>query len=86
MGDILLVFDVGGVLLCVFVVIDEVYECEMIVVVLMGGNDYMVVVVLFDIDILISVFVVCVVCIYEVYLLIIYSLCDGIDVMLLGED
>lgn len=79
LGDVLLVIFISGNLVNVIQVIQVVYDCEMLVVVLIGCDGGGMVLLLLLEDVEICVFFKIIVCIQEVYLLVIYCFCDLID-------
>lgn len=85
-GDVLLVLAPSGGTAPLLTAIAEAQEREMMIVVLTGNDDSQLTKKLTDTDIHIRVPSQRLARIQEMHLLIIHSLCDGIDAMLLGED
>ena len=84
-GDVLLVVSTTGKEQSVLAAVEAAHEREMVVVVLSAGNDDMMALVMRDTDILINIPHVRVARILEVQVLVVHCLCDGVDVLLLGD-
>lgn len=85
-GDVLFVILIFGNFNNVIEVIRLVYEVDMCVVVLIGKGGGQIGEMFKDDDIYFCVLVEWMVCIQEIYLFVIYCLCDGIDVFFLGVE
>jgi D-sedoheptulose 7-phosphate isomerase len=85
-GDVLLVIDPTGVSLAMLDAVQAAHERELHVIALTGAAGGALGAALADTDIVIGVPSERIARVEEIHLLIIHSLCDGIDAMLLGED